>query len=192
MPWQEMSPVDLRIEFVHAFQTGLWSMTELCDQYQISRKTGYKWVDRYEADGRAGLRDRSRRPHHSPRASDPAIVDALCAARRMHPTWSARKLLAVLRRRQPTIAWPQRSDRGGVAQGARPGPRPTAAIAPARAERAARRGRAPQSGLDDRFQRRVSRRHGSVLLSLHVAGCVQPLCAALRDRKSTRLNSSHV
>jgi transposase InsO family protein len=109
MPWQEMSPVDLRIEFVHAFQTGLWSMTELCDQYQISRKTGYKWVDRYEADGRAGLRDRSRRPHHSPRASDPAIVDALCAARRMHPTWSARKLLAVLRRRQPTIAWPQRS-----------------------------------------------------------------------------------
>ena len=121
MPWQEMSPVDLRIEFVHAFQTGLWSMTELCDQYQISRKTGYKWVDRYEADGRAGLRDRSRRPHHSPRASDPAIVDALCAARRMHPTWSARKLLAVLRRRQPTIAWPQRSDRGGAPAAVEPG-----------------------------------------------------------------------
>ena len=109
MPWQERSPVALRIEFVHAFRAGVCSMTELCDQYGISRKTGYKWLDRFEADGRAGLHDRSRRPQHSPRATDPAIIDQLCAARRAHPTWSARKLLAVLRRREPEIAWPHRS-----------------------------------------------------------------------------------
>jgi transposase len=65
-------------------------MTELCDQYAISRKTGYKWVARYETDGRAGLVDRSRRPRRSPTATDPEIVTRLCEARRGHPTWSAR------------------------------------------------------------------------------------------------------
>src|SRR4029079_6954592 len=109
MPCEDMYTVDLRIEFVHAFHTGLFSMTDLCEQYGISRKTGYKWVDRYDAEGRAGLRDRSRRPHHSPRATESAIVDQLCEARRAHPTWSARKLLAILRRRHPEVAWPQRS-----------------------------------------------------------------------------------
>jgi transposase-like protein len=82
----------LRFEFSQAYATERVSMTELCDEYGISRKTGYKWVDRFEAGGRAGLADRSRRPHTSPRATDPALVARLCEARRRHPTWSARKL----------------------------------------------------------------------------------------------------
>lgn len=109
MPWQEVSPVDLRIGFTQAYGTGLFSMTELCDQYGISRKTGYKWVDRFDAEGRAGLADRSRRPHTSPRATATPIVERLCEARRRHPTWSARKLIAVLRRHDPERAWPSRS-----------------------------------------------------------------------------------
>ena len=109
MPWQGVTPVDLRLEFNRAYLSGLFSMTELCDQYGISRKTGYKWVARYEADGRGGLVDRSRRPHHSPRATDSEIVEQLCEARRRHPTWSARKLIAVLRRQHPDVAWPTRS-----------------------------------------------------------------------------------
>ena len=84
-------------------------MTELCDQYGISRKTGYKWVARFQAEGRAGLADRSRRPQTSPRATDPTIVERLCEARRQHPTWSARKLIAVLQRHDPEGAWPARS-----------------------------------------------------------------------------------
>ena len=101
--------MDWRFAFVRAFGSGLWSMTELCDQYGISRKTGYKWVERFEADGRAGLTDQSRRPHHSPRATDHAVIDLLCEARRRHPTWSARKLMAVLRRQAPQLVWPARS-----------------------------------------------------------------------------------
>ena len=50
-----------------------------------------------------------RRPHRSPRATDPEIVARLCEARRRHPTWSARKLLKVLRRDHPALAWPARS-----------------------------------------------------------------------------------
>lgn len=109
MPWHGVSPVELRIEFCHAYASGIFSMTELCEQYDISRKTGYKWLDREEAEGRAGLADRSRRPHLSPRATDAVIVERLCEARRRHPTWSARKLLRVLRREDPSATWPARS-----------------------------------------------------------------------------------
>jgi putative transposase len=114
MPWQKVTPVELRLEFNQAYASGLFSMTELCDQYGISRKTGYKWIDRYDAGGRAGLTDRPRRPHHSPRATDPAIVERLCEARRRHPNWSARKLIAVLRRHEPERAWPARSTGCGL------------------------------------------------------------------------------
>jgi putative transposase len=109
MPWRGVMPVDLRWQFVHTYASGRWSMTELCDQYGISRKTGYKWVARHDAEGRAGLPDRSRRPHQSPGATDPAVVATLCEMRRRHPTWSARKLIAVLRRQQPELPWPARS-----------------------------------------------------------------------------------
>ncbi len=109
MPWQGVTPVDLRVAFSRAWASGWWSMTALCDQYGISRKTGYKWVARYEAEGRAGLGDRSRRPHRSPRATDPRVVEWLSAARRAHPSWSARKLIAVLRPRHPEVVWPARS-----------------------------------------------------------------------------------
>jgi putative transposase len=109
MPWRGVLPVDLRLEFVQTFASGLCSMTELCEQYSISRKTGYKWVARYDAAGRSGLSDRSRRPHQSPRTTDPVVVAALCEMRRRHPTWSARKLIGVLRRQQPRLAWPARS-----------------------------------------------------------------------------------
>src|SRR5262245_25766565 len=109
MPWHGVSPMDLRWQFVRAVAAGRLSMTELCDQYGISRKTGYKWVARYEGEGRAGLPDRSRRPQHSPTATDPTVVEALCEMRRRHPTWSARKVIGVLRREQPHRRWPARS-----------------------------------------------------------------------------------
>ena len=55
MPWQELSPVNLRMRFVTDWERDCWTMTELCADYQISRKTGYKWVERYESAGVAGL-----------------------------------------------------------------------------------------------------------------------------------------
>jgi len=109
MPWPTRLPVDLRHEFVRAWLRGGSTMTALCEQFGVSRKCGYKWVERYDAEGRAGLVDRSRRPHHSPRATAPELVAALCAARRQHPTWSARKLLARLRTGAPDAPWPTRS-----------------------------------------------------------------------------------
>jgi hypothetical protein len=97
------------MRFVTDWQRDRWTMTELCADYQISRKTGYKWVDRFETAGPPGLQDQSRRPAHSPLATDPALVEALVAARRRHPRWGAKKLLAVVRRRDRDAAWPSRS-----------------------------------------------------------------------------------
>jgi transposase len=54
MPWRETSPMNERIRFVADFQHGLLSMTELCERYHISRKTGYKWLDRFEEEGPSG------------------------------------------------------------------------------------------------------------------------------------------
>ena len=109
MPWRETSPMEERVEFVREFESGLFTMTELVEQYGISRVTGYKWLARYAAEGMAGLADRSRRPHQSPQATEVDLIEALLWQRRRHPTWGAKKLLAVVRRRDPTAAWPARS-----------------------------------------------------------------------------------
>jgi transposase InsO family protein len=142
MPWQELLPVNLRMHFVSDWETGCWTMTELCADYQISRKTGYKWLERHDVSGPAGLHDRSSRPHHSPQATDPVLVAALMAVRQRHPRWGAKKLLAVVRREDRDAAWPSRSTVCDLlkAQGlvtprrrqARPRPGPTSPLAPIR------------------------------------------------------------
>jgi transposase InsO family protein len=109
MPWRETSPMEQRREFVREYESELFTMSELAAQYGISRKTGYKWLERYDADGVDGLRDHSRRPHQSPLATAPDLVERLMALRRRHPRWGAKKLLAVAARRDPRAPWPSRS-----------------------------------------------------------------------------------
>jgi len=109
MPWHETSPVEQRLEFVREYKTELFTMTELAAHYGISRKTGYKWLERYEAEGVDGLRNQSRRPDHSPQATDPELIETLRAHRRRHPRWGAKKLLAIAAWREPDAAWPSRS-----------------------------------------------------------------------------------
>lgn len=109
MPWCETSPMEQRLEFIREYETGLFTMTELVAHYGISRKTAYKWVDRYAAGGVRELCDRSRRPQTSPHATSDEVIAAIVALRKRHPRWGARKLLAVLHRRRPLDAWPARS-----------------------------------------------------------------------------------
>jgi len=61
MPWSETSPMDQRTQFIADFLRDTVNVTELCDLYGVSRKTGYKWIDRYLRQGPAGLEERSRR-----------------------------------------------------------------------------------------------------------------------------------
>ena len=85
MPWLETDPVNERKRFVLETQGGLFSHSELCRRYGISRKTGYKWLDRYEREGPNGLTDRSHRPHSCPHATDPEVLEAAFELRRHRP-----------------------------------------------------------------------------------------------------------
>jgi putative transposase len=108
MPWQEVIAVELRHQFVQDALRRLVPLAELCAAYDISRKTGYKFLARYRVQGRAGLADRSRRPHRSPAALDSVLLARLLEAHQHHPFWGPRKLLRLVRRRWPTVPWPAR------------------------------------------------------------------------------------
>lgn len=114
MPWLETSPVDQRERFVADHRLGFYTMTELCERYGISRKSGYKWLDRFEEEGRAGLRDRSRAPHRCPHRISAAVARLICAARRAHPSWGPEKLLDWLEPRHRGIPWPAVSTAGDL------------------------------------------------------------------------------
>jgi putative transposase len=107
MPWRVMSPMDERVRFIAEYRTNLFSMTELCAHFGISRKTGYKLVHAYEREGPRGLVERSRRPHTFPTATSADVVDAILAGRQAHPHWGPKKLLAYLRQHQPRRCAPE-------------------------------------------------------------------------------------
>jgi putative transposase len=109
MPWSQTSPMDQRTQFIADYLREVQSVTELCDVYGISRKTAYKWIDRYLRQGPAGLEERTRRPNTSPSRTPDEIQHALLEARRRHPSWGAKKLLTLIHNRQPRWELPHRS-----------------------------------------------------------------------------------
>lgn len=92
MPWHEVSRVESRRMFVSAVESGNWSFREVCHQFGVSRKTGYKWFGRWKREGEEGLEDRSRRPKVIRYTTDPEVEALLLADRKAHPTWGAPKL----------------------------------------------------------------------------------------------------
>ena len=114
MPWSETTPMRERVKLIGEFSDGSFSMTELCELYGISRKTGYKWVERFEQEGVEGLKDRSRAPKSSPHRTSAEIVEGLLQARRRHPTWGPKKLVAWLGGRRSELAWPAASTAGEI------------------------------------------------------------------------------
>ena len=84
MAWRKVLPMDERLRFIYEAQLKLWTITELCKRYGISRKTGYKWLKRFREEGREGLRDRSRRPNRSPSRVGSKVEEAVVALRAEH------------------------------------------------------------------------------------------------------------
>ncbi len=106
MPWKILCVVGERSRFVRAALKLSGSFTGLCRRFGISRRTGYKWLHRFRRAGRPGLRNRSRRPHRSPRRIPQRWLSALRRLRRRHPHWGARKIRARLRRDHPRTRGP--------------------------------------------------------------------------------------
>jgi putative transposase len=114
MPWSQTDPMNERMRFVALAQEGLYSMTELCERFGISRQTGYKLLRRYEEEGIEGLKERSHAPKHCPHRIPEEIQAVLLEARRAHPRRGPRMILARLHKRQPELALPAPSTVGDL------------------------------------------------------------------------------
>src|SRR5437667_1388138 len=101
MPWQECSTMNLRQEFLFLASQPGSNFSQLCQRFGISRKTGYKWLHRYQERGAIGLADRSRRPRYSPGRTDPAVEQQVLAIRDQYG-WGARKIKWCLQRDEQT------------------------------------------------------------------------------------------
>src|ERR1700743_2314298 len=98
MPWEVSGVMEERARFAVEYESGDWTMSELCRHFGISRKTGYKILERWEQEGAAGLGDRSRAPHHHPNRTPVRIVQQVLELRHAHPRWGPRKLQVWLQR----------------------------------------------------------------------------------------------
>lgn len=111
MPWRSVTPMDERLKFVSRFLDGE-SMTELCREYGISRKTGYKFLNRYRLTG--GIAELSRKPHSNPKQTPPEIEQLIIDLRRAKPAWGPKKLKAKLEGLNPGILFPASSTMGEI------------------------------------------------------------------------------
>ena len=106
--------VEERMRFVMAVKEGQEPFAAMCRRFGASRKSGYKWLERYEELGVEGLSDRSRAPHHHPHAIAEQIVEQCLAVRRAHPSWGPLKVRAYLERQHPSEDWPVASTIGAL------------------------------------------------------------------------------
>jgi putative transposase len=114
MGWKETCPMTERMHFVSDVLRGERCVAELCDVYGVSRKTGYKWLERFRAGGPSALQDRSHAPLHRPHPVAPELVERLVQLRRQHPSWGPRKLLGRLVVLSPERVWPATSTVGEI------------------------------------------------------------------------------
>lgn len=101
MPWRTSSVNEERIGFVILASRGENTITELCQQFGISRTTGYSWLGRYQAGGAAEMAERSRRPRTSPQQTQKEIEEAIEELRKKWPDWGAPKLVRLLEQSKP-------------------------------------------------------------------------------------------
>src|SRR5712664_2300295 len=114
MPWKASSVMDERTRFVMEQERGLYTMTELCEIYDIARETGYYWLRRYQRGGLEALQDLDRAPERHPNQTPERIEEAVLKLRRAHMSWGPRKLKRVLERETPQKRWPAASTMGAM------------------------------------------------------------------------------
>lgn len=97
MPWKNESPMEQRQHLVSLALSGRFSVTSLCAELGVSRKTAHKWISRYKQHGAAGLADLSRAPKSVPCRTSDGVERLIIAGRRLHPTWGPKKIRVRLR-----------------------------------------------------------------------------------------------
>jgi putative transposase len=106
MAWEISTVENLRLNLITDYLQNGESMTQLCLQYKVSRKTAYKWLHRYLDSGIEGLKDHSRAPKTPYIIYDDSYIDLAIELKLKHRTWGPKKILAALDRIYPNKEWP--------------------------------------------------------------------------------------
>ena len=112
MPWITTRPMDQKVQLITDLQTGYFSITDLSQKYGISRKTAYKWIDRYEELGIDGLKEQSRRPQHSPKQTSDDLVEMIVKEKLKNRNRGPKKIYHQLKMQFPDMDWPAPSTIG--------------------------------------------------------------------------------
>jgi transposase InsO family protein len=114
MPFMETCRMEERVRMLSDYDTGNWSVADLCRRYAICRDTFYAWRARRESGEADWFADRSHAPHHCSHRTDPTLVETIVSLRRRFAHLGPRKLLALLERRHPESGWPAASTIGDI------------------------------------------------------------------------------
>jgi len=106
--------MEQRQRFVALIESGHFTISELCQEFGISRKSGHKWLRRYQEDGVQGLENRSRAPRSIPCRTEVEVERLIVAERRRRPTWGPKKLHRVLLLKHGIESPPARSTSGEI------------------------------------------------------------------------------
>lgn len=106
MPWKELCALDLRNKMITDWLSKEFSVTELSGRYDVSRKTVYKWIERYQELGFKGLEELSRAPRACPNETPEEVVKVILDLKRRKMNWGPKKIIARLRMDQPDVKWP--------------------------------------------------------------------------------------
>ena len=96
MPFIEQSIMSQRIEFCILASKAESNMSDLCKRFNVTRRTGYKWLARYMEEGLFGLEEKSRRPHNFPNQTPLPIDNYVVGLRENDPEWGAKKLHRII------------------------------------------------------------------------------------------------
>jgi putative transposase len=114
MPWREATKMSERATLVRKWETGLYGITELAEEFGVSRPTVYEWTRRYREFGARGLEDRQSVPQSCPHRTKRELAEQIIEAKRKRPHWGPAKLIALLRIEQPQVGWPSSSTAGAI------------------------------------------------------------------------------
>ena len=176
--------MDLREEFVLKAKAPGANISGLCREFGISRKTGHKWLARFETGGQQALSDLSRRPHQTLNGTDGELVLQIIEARHAHPRWGPKKLRVILMRKGvsdvPTVRTIARIlmravSIGAAATASESERRDRAAIAGARGTQ--------QRALDRGLQRLVADSRRQALRAADGSRRLQPVCVGRQDAR---------
>ena len=112
MPWKMERPMDQKVRMISDWIDDIYSITDLSDKYGVSRKTIYKWIDRYKEKGISGLEEESRASATHPNMTEPDIIDWIVEYKLQHKTWGPKKIINCLKRKYPEEIWPAASTAG--------------------------------------------------------------------------------